>query len=893
MSNFTTAGFSKVKASKSVINGKQVITNAELIGTEAESNPIYWPGQTKSGISVRNYAGSLKDIAIAVCLSQSSKTSQAGPLQLTLINPDGVRIPIAGTRITSDSLAYRQPGIMGLIDSDPFELKRKGSQSFLFSEKHLNVKGINLSNTIAKSLKGKKSELSLTSLKALNGTSPNGRWQLEVQNSGNSAVKLKSWELLVKTDESNSKINDNQSEARKDFGELDSRKLHPKTTLNQAVRALDADSARVKYGVDGSGVRIGVLSNTFNSMGGAAWDYKTGVLDESLITVALERDGVQGRYAAAEDEGRAMIQNIHSIAPGAETIFYSWYDEYFNDELDSASKITDSPDQRDEAIRKAHEGYSIQQRKYREALIELATTYKCDIIVDDLDDSEPWFEDGPMAKAIEYVTNEYGVSYFSASGNSTNNSYTAEFNPKVKSDLTAEIFNELPGELQAALNEGKEAHLFEGDNGSSSLLQEIFFNTGTSMQWNSKWGDNRAQVEVMIFDKDKNFVGQGLTDPDGKNPWAFIPEPANGPKDPSYIAIVHTGWSDDTRPDLIKWIGGQYSNVATNSNLGYYTGTAVGHSNTSVSASVNSGQYWSTPAYRAKNPKVSRFGSWGVTPIYFDEAGNRLARPELRQTPMFVTPQKGNTSFFSHGYIEENDAEGDYLQNFEGTSAAAPNAAAVAALMLQYDSKLTTSELFKALKQSALPLEPVVQSTTDSRGFNNASGFGLINAMAALDHLSDTKKKDRENKIKYAEKRNRNSLQRLDSTDIITGVQIGHEYENITSSDPNANSRAFTDESLFVSEIGKKTARDRVTKYEGDITIRGDLLLRFGSEKKNPIGSHTILKGESLSGGFENITVKGLDEDLYVGIGIKGGNRFVVTVSDSIFDGSIQAGLIG
>lgn len=890
MPSFVSKGQSGIKGNKARVNGKQLITDTQLIGTEAEENPIYWPGETKSGITVRDYAGTIQDLAVAVHLSKSKKDSSSGALEITLVSPDGVRIPIAGTKVSSGSLGYRQPGIEGLIDRQPFELQKE-SQSFLFSENRIKAKNLELSSAIRNSLIDKKSDLSLSRLGALNGTSPNGRWQVEIKNSGDEAVRLNGWQLLFKTDKKNMKLGGGESSAEMERRKANAQELHPETTLNQAVRALDADSARVKYGVDGSGVRIGVLSNTFNSMGGAPWDYKTGVLDENLITVALERDGLQGRLTAAEDEGRAMIQNIHSIAPGAETVFYSWYDEYFNDTIADAAQLSGSEEKKDDMIRMAFDGYSIQQEKFRQALIELATTYDCDIIVDDLDDSEPWFEDGPMAKAIEYVTKEYGVSYFSAAGNSTNNSYTAEFKPTVKADLTADLYNELPEELQTALDQGSEIHLFQGQDGSSSLLQQIVYQQGINMQWNSKWGDNEAEVEVMIFDKDKNFVGRALTDPNGKNPWAYIPQPAGGPREPSYIALIHSGATSYTRPGVIKWIGGQVTEVSTNSNLGYYSGTAMGHSNTSASASVNSAQYWSTPAYRAQKPAVSRFGSWGVTPIYYDEAGNRLAEPELRETPMFVTPQKGNTSFFSKGYDEQYDTEGDFLQNFEGTSAAAPNAAAVAALMLQFNPSLTTSDIFAALKKSAKPIK-TEQSLTDGSGFNNASGFGLINAMAALDQLSGSKQRDKGKGSRSIENGKRSSLLYTEAADALTGLQTKSDYTDIILEGSDINGSTFSRESLFLTTINKKENRDVITQYDESIRIRGDLLIQFRGPKKETLGSHTILKAEELSGEFHKVMVNGLDEELYVGVGIKGGNRLVVRVSESSFSDAIQTGFI-
>ena len=69
----------------------------------------------------------------------------------------------------------------------------------------------------------------------------------------------------------------------------------------------------------------------------------------------------------------------------------------------------------------------------------------------------------------------------------------------------------------------------------------------------------------------------------------------------------------------------------------------------------------------------------GDLPVYFDAAGRRYARPQVRRVPQIASTDAVNTTFFGNDTARDPDSQ----PNFGGTSAAAPHAAAVAALVLQ------------------------------------------------------------------------------------------------------------------------------------------------------------------------------------------------------------------
>ncbi len=89
----------------------------------------------------------------------------------------------------------------------------------------------------------------------------------------------------------------------------------------------------------------------------------------------------------------------------------------------------------------------------------------------------------------------------------------------------------------------------------------------------------------------------------------------------------------------------------------------------------------------------------GDLPIMFDSAGDRYPSPSIRRVPSVSATDGGNTTFF----VADTVRDPDTFPNFFGTSASAPHAAAIAALVLQREgggTSLSTEALRRRLERS-------------------------------------------------------------------------------------------------------------------------------------------------------------------------------------------------
>jgi subtilisin family serine protease len=517
------------------------------------------------------------------------------------------------------------------------------------------------------------------------------------------------------------------------------------SVTSQGDFAQRSDVLRSTYtGLTGAGVTVGILSDSFNCYGvydqggpgapppgtvrgyapngfatdDATFDKTNGYLPATVnvLEEATCMNYGQPLQLPFADEGRAMMQIVHDVAPGAALSFYT----AANTEADFASGIA--------------------------ALASAGAT----VIADDIGYfEEPFFQDGIVAQAID-AANAKGVAYFSAAGNNGQISYEN----KAPSFATAGS-GANAGEMLLTFGPSSNCKTPTCLPVSIPALQEGDF-VGLIVQWDQPYitgapssGGATSQIDLCVTGAPANSVV--INDIDGNQMTCTGPNATgvdavqvlilgNPASNNSYTTATTVNLiiglkNGSPPPGLIKVVLAADGAPVSIPDFDTHSPTLQGHPGAAGAAAVGASFFAQTPRCGVDAVAVlESYSSAGGDPILFDSSGVRLATPQQRQKPDFVGPDGVNTSFFGIKLASssiksavpqcQNDAT---YNNFFGTSAATPHAAAVAALMLQANSALTPTQIYGALQSTALAMPVGGKPTPDY-----LSGYGFIQADAAL-----------------------------------------------------------------------------------------------------------------------------------------------------------------
>jgi hypothetical protein len=482
----------------------------------------------------------------------------------------------------------------------------------------------------------------------------------------------------------------------------------PGVATSEGDNQLGAANARAAFAIDGSGVTVGILSDSFDrdpmALTRAADDVASGDLPGpgspcgSSSPVGILDDSEEG-----DDEGRAMAQIVHDLAPGANLDFAT----AFSGESSFAANIG--------ALAAAGASVIADDVVYLE---------------------EPFFQDGPVAMAVNEVAAR-GVSYFSAAGNENvriggrdTGSWEA---PAFRDAAVATPPQACPPGVPTYATRCMDFNPAAGATDTGfSIDVEAGATLKVDLQWAQPWNGVTTDLDAYLLSG-----GTLLSPPIGKE----IQNVALTQKPVEVVAWKNTtgaaravelaisrcdkicdpiAGGDGASPRLKFVLVGsgiaptEYLESAAGDRVG---ATIFGHAGAEGAVGVGAVRYNTTSSpepFSSRGPVRHEFG-----PVVSASPAPALPAPQEISKPDLAATDGGANTFF--GSLQSG------VWRFYGTSAAAPHAAAVAALLRQVDPGASAAQVRAALTSTARPVGAFGP---------NAIGAGLVDASKAVAALA-------------------------------------------------------------------------------------------------------------------------------------------------------------
>ena len=451
----------------------------------------------------------------------------------------------------------------------------------------------------------------------------------------------------------------------------------------QADLTQKSDIARATYSVTGAGVRVGILSDSFDGKASGTDHLAQNVASDDLPSgIRILQDYT---VSGATDEGRAMGQLVHDIAPGAGIDFASAF---------------------------------YGQAGFANNIIRLAQIGDKVIVDDVFYAGELAFQQGPIAQAVNYVTSTYGVVYLSSSGNNGTTGWQGVWRPG--SNFTVGGVN-----YTSMSFDGQEYLTYQGAN--SQAFVSLFWDQPSAIA-----GGTAATNDLDIFIYSDAAMTTLVASSNVRNVGADAVDFVRiGSTAARYIRVAWNTSAGGPAPGTIRLLvqanttTSALQTTASNQN----TGTLVGHSAAETAIAVGASPFDQNPYYDAAlypRAVLEPFSSGGPNTLLFTDYGARYAVPKVTGIGVIGT-DGGNTTFFS----ADTNRDPDSFPNFFGTSAAAPDVAAVVALMLQASPTLTRTDIITILQATAVDMDDPATTGFD-QGYDNRTGPGFVQADLAV-----------------------------------------------------------------------------------------------------------------------------------------------------------------
>ena len=421
--------------------------------------------------------------------------------------------------------------------------------------------------------------------------------------------------------------------------------LRTGSIATEGDQILGAATVRSQFGFLGTGIKVGVISDGADS------------LTEAQASGDLPGDVQIDPYRPGSGhEGTAMLEIVHDLAPGASLAFSGP-----NTSLEMIASIN-----------------------------YLATAAfggtGADIIVDDLGFfNEPFFEDGPVAHAVQAVVAD-GTLYVTSAGNYADRHYEGDFQRGI------DDFHDFGG----------------GDHRMRITIYPGGF-VWVVLQWNDPFQASGNDYDLYVCpagaSSDDDQCATGLEWQNGDdNPLEFVFINNNSPVTLQYDVLVQEySAAQSRRLELFV-----YGNVAVQEFV-VPAGSVIGHAAVPGAMAVGA-----IDAADIGHDTIETFSSHGPSEVFF---------------PAFESRQKPDVVAIDGVSVT---GAGGFPSPFFGTSAAAPHVAGIAAQVLEV-LRQEEPELSKAASATRV-FEALRSTATDlgSTEFDNVFGAGRVNALAAV-----------------------------------------------------------------------------------------------------------------------------------------------------------------
>jgi subtilisin family serine protease len=488
------------------------------------------------------------------------------------------------------------------------------------------------------------------------------------------------------------------------------------SVISEGVAQLRVDEAREVFPLRGKGITVGVLSDSFDlatkaaSGGAIATHAQQDIVsndipgpagtcsDQQLSVRVLE----EGPVKEATDEGRAMLQIVHDLAPHASLAFAS----AFNGELSFAENI-------ERLARPVSEGGA-----------------GADVIVDDVAYfEEPFFQDGPVAAAIDQVASE-GVTYLTAAGN--DNLFDEVGNEVASWEAPAyRDSGECPAEVESLPPipfNPSHCMNFDFGGGPADTTFGIKIDPGETLiadlQWAEPWNGVSVDLDAFLLSESGELLSGSVERNVTKTqmPVEIVGWKNTEPTSETFQLVVNrqSGVTNPRLKIILMEDGSGFAETEyPESSGGDVVGpTIYGHAGSASAISVAAIRFNTIV-------EPEEFSSRGPVTHYFEPVEGPLPAaplltPEELTKPDVTASDCVATTFFAF--------KAGGVWRFCGTSAAAPHAAAVAALLRQGDGNATAQQIRESLVETATPIGAFPET---------AVGTGLVDVRSAIESLPE------------------------------------------------------------------------------------------------------------------------------------------------------------